>query len=163
MEKSLKQKMYVSLPMTGIEDNNRSLEIKAFHIARTMGFWVYSPSDLAKYLKQIIENPNYQHYLGYDIWSLSRCDAMLLCPGWESSKGCITEVRFAYENEIPIYDYLTQSLIEPHKLDNGLFPDRITDKDNQQKNYKNLFFWFLALGFSFFIFSGLIHWIQQLF
>lgn len=110
--KTLLPKMYISLPMTGIENNNSELELKAFNKARKMGYWVYSPSRIALAVNKKIEKPEYKHYLGFDLWSLSLCDAMLLCPGWESSKGCKIEVNFALENGIPIYDYCTEKIYE---------------------------------------------------
>ncbi len=105
MLKTQMQLMYVSLPMTGIENENKDLEDKASLRAANMGYLTIVPSELTKFVKQEITNPIYRHYLGYDLWCLGRCDAMLLCPGWEKSKGCKIEVRFAIENDIPIYDY----------------------------------------------------------
>lgn len=129
MDNELKPKMYLSLPMTGIENLNLPLEKEAFFVARKMGYWVYSPSHLATAVERIMaehdEEPLYQHYLGYDLWSLSRCDAMLLCPGWENSKGCKTEVRFAVENNIPVYDYNDGMRICESNLIMGL-----TEKNN---------------------------------
>ena len=105
MKKSKLQLMYISLPMTGIENENKELEDKAAVKAESMGYITVVPSELTKFVRQEVNDPIYKHYLGYDLWCLGRCDAMLLCPGWESSKGCKIEVRFAIENNIPIYDY----------------------------------------------------------
>jgi len=105
MKKSNLQLMYISLPMTGIENENKELEDKAAVKAESMGYITVVPSELTKYVRQEVNDPMYKHYLGYDLWCLGRCDAMLLCPGWEKSKGCKIEVRFAIENNIPIYDY----------------------------------------------------------
>lgn len=35
----------------------------------------------------------------------ARCDAMILCDGYENSVGCRAEVRFAEKNNIPIVRY----------------------------------------------------------
>ena len=70
------------------------------------------PNELTKFIDQEVHVPLYRHYLGYDIWMLSRCHAMLLCPGWKNSKGCKIEVLFAIQNNIPIYDYNTLELFD---------------------------------------------------
>ena len=45
MENCNKEKMYVSLPMTGVADNNKQLENAAYGIASKMGYWAYLPSN----------------------------------------------------------------------------------------------------------------------
>jgi len=105
MDEKKIQLMYISLPMTGIENENKELEDKASKKAVKMGYQTVVPSELTKFVNQEVLKPIYRHYLGYDLWCLGRCNTMLLCPGWEKSKGCKIEVRFAIENDIPIYDY----------------------------------------------------------
>ena len=80
LKNNQKLKMYVSLPMTGIADNNIQMETAAYGIACRMGYWVFRPSKISEKVEQLIENPEYRHYLGFDIWSLCRMDAILLCP-----------------------------------------------------------------------------------
>ena len=122
LKNNQKLKMYVSLPMTGIADNNIQMETAAYGIACRMGYWVFRPSKISEKVKTLIEKPLYRHYLGFDIWSLCRMDAVLLCPGWEQSQGCRTEVRFAMENGIEIYDYRTQELMDMAIIEKGLNP-----------------------------------------
>jgi hypothetical protein len=160
------KKMYISLPMTGIDDNNSSVERIAFHIARSLGYWVYTPSHLAEFVKETLPNPEYKHFLGFDIWSISRCHAVMLCPGWEKSKGCLLEVRFAIENDIPIYDFDTREIISNDKIERGLFPEKFKyeiEKLENTSSYENLIFWFVALGLCFLAITGVIHWIQKMF
>jgi len=163
--KTLRPKMYVSLPMTGIENNNKKLETEAFHVARKLGYWVYTPGRMADYVEKNIKNPSYKHFLGFDIWSLSRCDAMLLCPGWENSKGCKTEVRFALENDIAVYDFKTGKLFEFDsdflKESNLLSRNYEFKKMENTIVYENLFVWFLVFGLAFFILSVIIHWFTK--
>jgi|Deesub1362A_J573_1020465.scaffolds.fasta_scaffold00107_61 hypothetical protein len=42
----------------------------------------------------------------YSIDWLEVCDAMLLCPGWEKSRGALAEIEFAKERGIPIFEDL---------------------------------------------------------
>ena len=136
----LKSKMYVSLPMTGIENNNILMENSAYGIACQMGYFVYRPSKLSKYVEEQIDAPLYRHYLGFDMWALSRCDAMMLCPGWENSKGCITEVRFAIENDIMIYDYMTQEQMDIDAIKKVLYPNIYDNEISDAKNSSAILF-----------------------
>ena len=122
LKNNQKPKMYVSLPMRDIADNNIQMETAAYGIACRMGYWVFRPSKISEKVELLIEKPEYRHYLGFDIWSLCRMDAVLLCPGWEQSQGCRTEVRFAVENGIEIYDYRTQELMDRDVIEKGLNP-----------------------------------------
>lgn len=38
-----------------------------------------------------------------DLEILSRCDAILLIPGWENSRGSVLERTFAIDNSIPVF------------------------------------------------------------
>jgi len=51
-----------------------------------------------------VPNAQYKHYLGFDLSVLSRCDIMVLLPGWKNSIGCREEVRFCLMQGIPVYD-----------------------------------------------------------
>lgn len=42
-------------------------------------------------------------WLNGDLELLSRCDALIVTPDWEQSSGARAEVRFADENDIPVF------------------------------------------------------------
>jgi hypothetical protein len=44
-------------------------------------------------------------YLTGDLNILSRCDAVVMVPGWETSKGSVAEREYATKNDIPVYEY----------------------------------------------------------
>lgn len=46
-------------------------------------------------------------YLSGDLALLARCDALVLCPGWQESPGTKQELNFAKLNGIPIFEYPT--------------------------------------------------------
>lgn len=56
---------------------------------------------------------NYQGSLPDKIWLdgdisiLLRCDALLVCPGWENSSGTKAEIQAAEEADIPVFYYET--------------------------------------------------------
>lgn len=84
-------RIYISGPMTGIEDFN----FPAFHAAavalRGMGYVVSSPAEV---------NPDttmtWEQCLRADIKALCDCDVIALLPGWENSKGAHLEVHVAH-------------------------------------------------------------------
>lgn len=44
-------------------------------------------------------------WLNGDLEMVARCDAVVVCPGWETSSGTKGEIDFAKSREIPIYYY----------------------------------------------------------
>ncbi len=165
MENCNKEKMYVSLPMTGVADNNKQLENAAYGIASKMGYWAYLPSKLSLFVNSKIEDPLYRHYLGFDLWSLSRCVAMLICPGWENSEGCLDEARFALKHGIPIYDYMTMKIIDAEKLDRGLFPEKYStiEEYEPRSRFGGIVLAALIITGTFLILSGANYWIHKIF
>ena len=82
-------RVYLSGPMTGIQDNN----FPAFHRAadelRAKGFDVVSPAEIQ-------EAGTWELCLRADIRELCTCDAIALMPGWENSKGAQLELHVAH-------------------------------------------------------------------
>ena len=47
---------------------------------------------------------------------LTRCDAIILLPGWKDSKGAVAERQAAIENCVSIYEYPELPPLEKHKV-----------------------------------------------
>lgn len=90
-------KVYISLPIAFHEDTvfTRNEEAKKYVKKHYPQFEIYSPIDenhiddeaLGNHLQ--IERTAY--YMGKDIEAVILCDAIIMCPGWEDSKGCRCE------------------------------------------------------------------------
>lgn len=86
-------KIYISLPIS-----NRPLDEAREHAHRMhaalvrSGHKVINPFDI-----YAGKNPTYEEYLCYDLLALSGCDAIMLCDGWQFSRGCRIEANFAKE------------------------------------------------------------------
>lgn len=83
-------KVYISGPMTGIEDYN----FPAFHQAaerlQAAGYRVENPAS-----KGVIDGWTWSDYLRHDLRQLLECDAICLLPGWRNSKGATLEHHVA--------------------------------------------------------------------
>lgn len=86
------KKIYISGPMTGLQE----LNFPAFHEAaaelRAAGCQVINPAEHDEQLGK-----QWHEYLRNDIRLLMDCTHVVLLPGWENSKGARLEVHIARE------------------------------------------------------------------
>lgn len=81
------EKVYISLPITGLDINKcreRADRIKA--ALSRKGYNPISPFDI-----YAGKNPTYEDYICNDLRVLMECDAVYFCRGWEMSCGCNIE------------------------------------------------------------------------
>ena len=107
-------KLYISGPMTGLPNNNA----RAFnHVAKALrkaGYVVFNPAETThlpsfdgwRFAEELETNneairaanlsePQRRIWLRDDIIALSKCDAIVLLPGWEGSRGAWAELYWA--------------------------------------------------------------------
>jgi len=91
------RRIYISGPMTGIDDLNFPAFYAAAARLKDAGFKPCNPADL---------NPDpttpRSICLRNDIKALCDCDGLALLPGWESSAGAHLELNVAYQLAIPV-------------------------------------------------------------
>ncbi len=91
------QRIYISGPMTGIED----LNFPAFHAEakrlRGLGYEVVNPAELVIY-----ENSGWLDCMKKDIAKMLTCEAICLLDGWQNSDGANLEVLIAHRLGIKI-------------------------------------------------------------
>ena len=93
-----KKKIYISLPIAFQEDTvyQRNQEAKDYLWNKYCNLykWV-SPIDSNHIDDEALGNhlaiERTAYYMGRDIEQIILCDAILMCPGWENSKGCKVE------------------------------------------------------------------------
>lgn len=84
------RRVYLSGPMTGLPE----LNFPAFHAAaarlRADGLSVVNPAEIGA------AGMTWEQCMRADIKALCDCDAVMLLPGWESSKGAHLELHLAH-------------------------------------------------------------------
>ena len=103
MENKQKQvlRAYLSGPISGYDMNERR---KAFSEAAAFisepGVEVVSPFD-----NGLPDDADWSDHMLRDLEMLIECDMMVLLPGWQHSRGCLTEVRFARKLGLLVLGY----------------------------------------------------------
>lgn len=85
-----------------VEENIRRAEAMMLCVAGMM-LAPLCPHTMTRYLDGTM---NDQYWLDCTLALMRRCDAVLLCPGWERSTGTLAEIAEARALNIPVYENL---------------------------------------------------------
>lgn len=89
MERKTMKRIYISAPITGCEDTAEERFTDAVRLAREHGFVAVNP---------YAENKNFGRWgdaIVAGLRLLRMCDCIMLCDGWQDSRGCRIEQQFA--------------------------------------------------------------------
>lgn len=84
--------IYISLPITGRESDARERADLMKSALSRAGYNPISPFDI-----YVGKDADYADYICADLRALASCDAIMLCDGWQFSRGCRIEANFAKE------------------------------------------------------------------
>lgn len=94
-------KVYISGPITGM---NKAKCDAAFNTAAALlflkGYDAVSPWHISQMLPPSF---TYEDYMDIDMVLLKKCDAILMLPGWENSKGATKELTYAKKNDMKVF------------------------------------------------------------
>lgn len=95
-------KIYISGPITGQPNRNAEAFSSAKMRLKALGHSSINPLDL-----DYIEDFGDDWYLNLrrDLKYLVSCDALLLLPGWEESRGAKLEIIVALQLDMPLYNF----------------------------------------------------------
>ena len=88
---------YLAGPMTGYPEFNYPAFTEAANALRSQGLTVISPHEL----HNGDTSQHWTYYLRRDLRALLDCDAIVLLPGWEKSRGATLEDAIAEGLEMP--------------------------------------------------------------
>lgn len=83
-------KVFISGPMTGIEDFNKPEFLRAERLLKRAGYSVFNPAWL-----DLDEAWDTNEIAAIDMAALTNCDAIYQLDGWENSKGAVAEFNTA--------------------------------------------------------------------
>ena len=102
-------KLYLSGPMTGVENFNHDLFNKVAAEFRMVGFEVCSPSEFFDGDK----TREREEYMREAFKYLLEADTVVILPGWEKSKGARIEIMVAQELGLNIVEYVEPDENQP--------------------------------------------------
>jgi hypothetical protein len=104
--------IYLSGPMTGLPDFNRSAFAAAADALRGAGYDVIVPHEL-----KLDVDKEWDYYLRNDLIAmLTHCKAIALLPGWQASKGANFELTIAITLGFAVYEVIDNQLTGPDNV-----------------------------------------------
>ena len=93
-------RIYIAHPYTGDEEKNRERALKAEEQLRqaTPNVEFFNPVGR---LSEKMERKRYVEVMGYCLTELIDCDGIVLCGKWETSPGCLMEMKKAKALNMP--------------------------------------------------------------
>lgn len=100
--KPKRKRVYISGPMTGLtrREYMRRFAVAEVTLAR-LGYEPVNPARFTVCTPWLFRLIGYRLTLIYDLWQLSRCDAIAYQPNWSASPGANVEHRYAMSVGIP--------------------------------------------------------------
>ena len=95
------KRVFISGPMTGIEDFNRPAFMKAQEKLRKAGFSVFNPA----WMEFDDGGFDTQAILSIDLNALGHCNYIYQLEGWEKSEGAAAEWSYALASKIKIVNH----------------------------------------------------------
>lgn len=99
-----KKVVYISGPMSGLEDMGRAAFAAAHQRLEELGFAVLDPAMFPLGM-------TYAAYMRMSLALLSEADAIVMLPGWECSKGARAERAYARAVQMPVYMYAEDAVV----------------------------------------------------
>lgn len=94
-------KIYISGPITGIDKDKCAAAFNcAVALLSLKGYEMVSPWHISQVLPQSF---TYEDFMDIDMVLLKKCDAILMLPGWENSRGATKELTYAKKNDMKVF------------------------------------------------------------
>ena len=97
---------YLSHPFSGNEEKNRAAAEAIQRELQERSKHVFYVNPLANF--KALAGMEYDKIMGYCLELLTRCDGVTMTGDYRSSKGCMIELAYAREYNIPVFFYDVQ-------------------------------------------------------
>jgi hypothetical protein len=87
--------VYISGPVTGIEQSNKPQFLLAQHMLLSAGCSIFNPTHIEGPIDPLKDDALWSYYMHFCVRALPECDAVLFLPDWQNSKGAKWEHRIA--------------------------------------------------------------------
>jgi hypothetical protein len=87
--------VYISGPVTGIEDLNRPQFRLAQQMLLSAGCSIFNPMHIEGPIDPLKDDALWSYYMAFCVRALPECDSILMLPDWQNSKGAKWEHRIA--------------------------------------------------------------------
>lgn len=94
----MKSRIYISGPITGVEDFKQKFDAAA-KVLTDKGYEIVNPS----WLGAVIPNATHEQYMNICIPLMDECNAIYLLEGWEWSHGASIEYGYALGRDMLIF------------------------------------------------------------
>jgi len=95
--------VYISGPVTGIEEFNRPAFLLAQRMLLSAGCSVFNPIHIDWPIDPLEGEALWKYFMAYCVQALPSCDSLLMLPDWQNSKGAKEEHRIAKMLGLTIY------------------------------------------------------------
>jgi hypothetical protein len=99
--------VYLSGPMTGIEEHNAVAFSQAARDLRESGYAVCSPLDTSEWLGPL----SHARYMRFDFARVLEADFVVALDGWQKSPGARAEIFMAVTMGVLVWTYKTQEAV----------------------------------------------------
>lgn len=140
------RRVYISTPMSGIEKEVIRTNVrKGIIYCKKNGYGYVSPVDISARLHR--ENPDevlpWSEYLLADLQELKDCDEILFVSvvdgtDWKKSKGCITELTFAFGCDIMIKELQADGTTKEIKTEEVVTEEKVTKSEIERFDHTTL-------------------------
>ena len=96
---------YLAGPMSGIEEYNYPAFKAASEELRSFGMTIEPPHENEWPEGSLSEEELWEHMMQLGKNQMERCQAIILLKGWPQSRGARRELKYAMDNDWPVYYY----------------------------------------------------------
>jgi Domain of unknown function (DUF4406) len=109
--------VYLSGPMSGLPNNNFPTFHSTARALRLLGYSVVNPAELKTEVTGLTEEQAWREFMKTDIKMLVHCDAIVMLPGWNESRGATLERTIAKSLSMTVMSLIDAVIDHPQHIE----------------------------------------------